>query len=139
MERKSKEERIAIINAIIREIADRGRKFFRHGDNVAELFLRNNKVRYRCEYVPYDHSPKEICLSIPEYQMPKGWYHGGTLRALVLDFRDFIQRGGFTNHNHGYGGLYCPHWGYSAEDMQAIQQKAIDLGYLHHPGTTNPI
>jgi hypothetical protein len=119
------EERVRIVNEIIKEIASRGRFFFAGQKGAAELFLRNGKVYYKSEY-----TGNNLCLSIPDYRRPKGWHHGGTLMALCRDFKDFIVTGEKTNHNNGYGGLYCPHWGYSENDMEAIQEKAKKLGYL---------
>jgi len=61
------------------------------------------------------------------------WQHfssGGTIKGLVLDFYDFISTGKKSNHNNGYGGLYCNHWGYSENDMKKIQEFAKSLGYL---------
>lgn len=121
----SKTARVAIVNTIIKEIANRGRKFFRYEDRVAEMFVRGNKVYIRDEW-----KGTEMCLSIPDHRKPKGWWHGGTMMGLVRDFRDYINTGGDTNHNHGYGGLYCQHWGYPEEDMKAIQDLAKSLGYL---------
>ncbi|WP_285011230.1 hypothetical protein [Pedobacter faecalis] len=134
-----KQQRIEIVNEIMREIASRGRRFFHSkGENgkseaqteVAYLFIRNNKIWYKAEWV-WKHNPRyDICLSVPEYRKPKGWFHGDTLLGLVRDFKDFIQGDDNANHNNGYGGLYCSHWGYPKEDMEAIQQLAIKLGYL---------
>ncbi|WP_448104722.1 hypothetical protein [Pedobacter panaciterrae] len=123
-----KQKRVEIVNEIIIEIASRGRKFFHSDGNIAELFLRNGKIFYKFEWAC--RGVTETCLSIPDYRKPKGWQHGGTLLGLVRDFCDFIKGDDDANHNNGYGGLYCPHWGYSEEDMNAIQAKAIELGYL---------
>jgi hypothetical protein len=124
----TRQDRIKIVNEIIKEIADRGRRFFYSEGNYAELFERKGRVYYKTEWA---RSPvKQICLSVPDYRRSKNWWHGGTLWGLVKDFRDFIKTGEYSNHNNGYGGLYCPHWGYSEEDMKAIRQKAIELGYL---------
>ncbi|OPG98930.1 hypothetical protein B2I21_09885 [Chryseobacterium mucoviscidosis] len=65
--------------------------------------------------------------------MPDEHYHfshGGTLWGLVCDFRDYIGGDDDSNHNNGYGGLYCPHWGYPEGDMKAIRKRAEELGYL---------
>lgn len=128
MELPDKEKRIEIVNEIIKTIAGCGRNFFGHNGEVASLFVRNNKVWYKCEYV-YGNIT-EICLSIPKYTKPKGWFHGGTLQSLVMDFSEYIRNGGYVNGKNGYGGLMCPHWGYSTEDMKMIQNKARELGYL---------
>lgn len=126
----TKDERLIIVNNIIKEISSLGRRFFSHKGTVAELFIRNGKVWYKCEYIPEGNPRYEICLSIPDYRVPKGWYHGGTLLALVKDFRDFIITGKYSNSNHGYGGLLCTHWGYKEEEMDKIRLKAKELGYL---------
>jgi hypothetical protein len=127
----TKQQRVDIVNQIIKEIAARGRRFFHNKGQTAELFLKNNKVYYKCEWTSMQKQPvTQICLSIPTYRVPKGWFHGGTLKALCFDFRDFINTGKPSNHNHGYSGLYCPHWGYKATDMLEIQEKAKELGYL---------
>ncbi|TPG86959.1 hypothetical protein EEL32_12150 [Brevibacillus laterosporus] len=55
---------------------------------------------------------------------------GGTLWGLVNDFKDFIYGDDDANHNNGYGGLYCPHWGYPEKDMKAIRELAVSLRYL---------
>jgi len=127
---KTKEQRVEIINQIIKEIASRGRKFFANKETgaVASLHIMNRKIYYKTEWVYAGIT--DICLSVPDYRNPKGWYHGGTLLGLVRDFCDYINGDDKSNDNNGYGGLYCPHWGYPDEDMKAIQQKAIELGYL---------
>lgn len=120
-------KRIDIVNAIITEISMRGRRFFysKKTSNVAQLSERNGRVYYLSE-----HSGKLINLSIPDTRRPKDWQHGGTLLALIRDMKDYIKTGKDSNHNHGYGGLFSPHWGYSEEDMVAIREKAHELGYL---------
>lgn len=132
MEKTTKQQRIDICNQILTEIGSRGRRFFWMDGNQAYLYLKGNKIWYKSEWIT-ERNPSDICFSIPRYIRPKGWHHGGTLEALIYDFIDFIKTGNYSNHNNGYGGLYCPHWGYSVEDMKAIQQKAIELGYLPTP------
>lgn len=77
-----------------------------------------------------EYNKKDMCLSTKHGYPPKHWHHGGTLWGLTKDFKDFISTGEKSNHNHGYGGLLCPHWGYPESDMKAIQEKAALLGYL---------
>lgn len=127
---EEKAKRVVIVNEIIKEIASRGRKFFAHDDKVASLYLKNGKIWYKCEWVSQHDPITEVCFSTPKYRRLKGFPHGGTMESLIRDFCDFIRNGGDTNHNNGYGGLYCPHWGYPDEDMKAIQAKAVELGYL---------
>ena len=43
---------------------------------------------------------------INNYRDWKGFSSGGTLRALILDFAEFIRTGKYTNGNNGYGGMH---------------------------------
>jgi len=121
----TQQNRIDIVNEIIQEIAKRGRKFFARDGRVAKIFLRNGRL-----YMFNEYNETEMCLSTKNGYPPKGWHHGGTLWALTKDFKDYISNGDPSNHNHGHGGLYCSHWGYSNEDMVDIQETARVLGYL---------
>ena len=56
--------------------------------------------------------------------------YGGTLRALVLDFAEFIRNGKYSNGQNGYGGLYSEGWGHSDEVQQEIIKYAKEIGYL---------
>lgn len=121
------QNRIDTVNALIREIGSRGRKFLyssRH-DRFASFHWAGGKL-----WLTDDHTGLPLVM---HESMPDEHYHfshGGTLWALMCDFRDYISGDDNANHNNGYGGLYCPHWGYSAEDMEVIQAYAIELGYL---------
>ena len=123
--RTTRQERIDVVNEIITEISIRGRNFFNYNNSTALIFERNGKL-----YMSNEYNGEQMCLSTKFGYPPKYWHHGGTLWGLTKDFKDFIITGKKSNHNNGYGGLYCPHWGYSDEDMKAIQSKAIELGYL---------
>jgi len=119
----SRPERVIIVNSIMKEIASQGRRFFYNDGRIAEL-VDKGRIYYKAEY-----GTKElICLSIPDYRNPKGWFHGGTLRHLVKEFRDFIKNG--EPKEYGYSGLFSPHWGYPDADMEIIRNKAIELGYI---------
>lgn len=124
----TKQDRINTVNAIIDEIATRGRKFFQYQDRRAKMILHNSRLCMVNEY-----NEKIMNLSTKNGYPPKGWTHGGTLWGLTKDFKRFIHTGEYSNHFNGYGGLYCPHWGYPEEDMKAIQDKGIELGYLQTP------
>lgn len=127
MEKKktTRQERIEIANKIINEIATHDRKFFHFEGRVAYIFEKNSRLYMRNEY-----NKSDMYLSKKYGYPPKTWSHGGTLWGLTKDFKEFIQKGGETNHNNGYGGLYSPHWGYTPESMQKIQTLALELGYL---------
>ncbi|SEC45527.1 hypothetical protein SAMN04489761_3040 [Tenacibaculum sp. MAR_2009_124] len=122
---KTREERIEIVNKIINAISLIGRNFFRGESGTAYIFQKGNKLYMKNSYTGID-----MCIITKYGYPPKGWTNGGTLWGLVKDFKEFIQKGGDTNHNNGYGGLYCTHWGYSEEEMYSIQNLAFELGYL---------
>jgi len=122
----TKSERIIIVNEIIKTIAFNGRNFFlnKKDNDVAYIFEKNNKL-----YMFNEYNKSEMCLETKDSK-PKKWHHGGTLWGLVKDFKEYIEKGGYTNHNNGYGGLYCNHWGYDDESMSQVRQTALRLGYL---------
>lgn len=121
----NKDQRVQVVNEIIKEISKRGRSFFHGRFGSAEISLKNGKM-----YMKNEHTGYQMCLNTKFGFQPKGWTNGGTLWGLTKDFKDFIQTGEKSNHNNGYGGLYNPHWGYPAEDMTAIIEKAKSLNYL---------
>lgn len=133
---EEKDRRVDVVNQIIKEIASRGRRFFHKEDSktgtetVAYLYRRNGKIFYKCEWVSRHNPVTEVCFSAPKYRRLRGFPHGGTLESLIRDFCEYIKGNDEANHVNGYGGLYCPHWGYPDEDMKAIQTKAVELGYL---------
>lgn len=144
MKKTTKTDRIAIVNEIMKEISLHDRRFFysSNGDLTAFLSLdeKTGKLWYHSEYAQeYPFNDKKICLSIPKYRTPRDWPHGGTLLGLVRDFSHYIKTGEYSNHLNGYGGLYCPHWGYEKESMVKIQQKAVELGYLVEDEKENKI
>lgn len=127
MKATTKEQRIEIVNEIIKTIASTGRRFFYNKDNdfTAKIILRNGRL-----FFIDDYTQKEIYLHMPDYRRWRNFSHGGTMKGLIKDFKDFIMTGEYSNHNNGYGGLYCYHWGYSKEDIKIVQDKALELGYL---------
>jgi len=129
---KTRKERIEIVNRIIKEIASRGRKFFhsKRDSDVAYILQKNGRL-----YMFNEYKKVNMALATKYGYPPKHWSKGGTLWGLTKDFKEFIMKGGDTNHNNGYGGLHCQYWGYDREDMIAIQELAIELGYLTPPKT----
>lgn len=123
----SKENRIIIVNQIIKEIALHGRGFFlnKKDADMAYIYQKDGRL-----YMHNEYNKEKMYLQTKHGFPPKNWHHGGTLWALIKDFKEFITKGGKTNHNNGYGGLFCRHWGYPERDMKAIQEKAQKLGYL---------
>ncbi|WP_438498691.1 hypothetical protein, partial [Paenibacillus sp. IHBB 3054] len=121
------QHRIDIVNALIKEIGSRGRKFLYSAkyDRYVQLNWASGKLWLVDDYTG---TPLLLHESMPDEHYH--FSHGGTLWGLMCDFRDYINGDDDANHNNGYGGLYCPHWGYPEEDMQAIRYMAVELGYL---------
>jgi hypothetical protein len=128
--KKARIERMKVVNEIIKEIGSRGRNFFLDKDmGHTSFFSFSASKKSRLWF--YDKAGGQV----NPYPSRKAYDHyhfsdGGTLWALVQDFSEFILTGNFTNGKNGYGGLYCPHWGYPEEDMKAIRKLALKLGYL---------
>lgn len=122
---QTKEQRLETVNKIVYKISNTGRKFFSYQGKSDKFVLEGGKV---CLHDSY----KDVLINVETKNgyPPKGFHMGGTLWGLTKDFIDFIQNGGYTNHKNGYGGLYCPHWGYPEEAMNEIIELAIELGYL---------
>ena len=128
----NKQERLESVNKLIKFISERGRRFFytkgtinaEHLNSVAFMKLKNGRIYYVDNY-----TQREIPV-INNYREWKGFSHGGTLRALVLDFAEYIRTGKDSNGNNGYGGLYCSHWGHSDDIQQEIINYAKEIGYL---------
>lgn len=123
-------ERIELVNLIIREIGSQGRRFLysKKHDRYAAFHWANGFLWYTDDYTgePILMENGRRGNSRTEHSFS----HGGTLWGLVNDFKDYIFGDDDANHNNGYGGLYCPHWGYPDEDMAAIRRFAVERGYL---------
>lgn len=121
----TREERVEICNRIIQEIASRSRRLLcNKGDGTVGRFVHDKKLWY------IDHYTKVRVYPYTRWGRPYNFTPGGTMWGLINDMRQFIITGEMSNAVHGYGGLYCPHWGYPQEDMKAIQDLAIELGYM---------
>jgi hypothetical protein len=122
MESQTIQERIYIVNEIIKEIATNGRSFFRYNDVFWEVFIANTAI-----YIRNSYNNSNILLTTKHESKPYGFTHGGTIWRLTLEFRDFIING---KNKDGFSGLYSTHWGYPEEDMIKIRNKAVELGFL---------
>ena len=128
----AKQERLEVVNQLIKFISQRGRRFFYTKDtlehegveSVAYMKLKNGRI-----YFVDNYTQKESAV-INNYRRWNGFSHGGTLRALVLDFADFIRTGENSNGNHGYAGLHCDHWGHSSDIQKEVIEYARAIGYL---------
>ena len=129
----NKQDCIEVINKLIKFISERDRKFFYSNrtvnmdnvDSVAFMKLKNGRI-----YFVDDYTRREIAV-INNHRDWKGFSHGGTIRALILDFTKYIRTGEQSNGDNGYGGLHCRHWGYSEEAQREIIHYAKSIGYLN--------
>jgi hypothetical protein len=126
-------KRIEKINELIKVIGSKGRKFLssHHDDYDLKRELTYNYfiVIKSKLFLVDNYTKKEINMS-RDYIPNTGFSSGGTMWGLMLDFANYIKTGNYSNHLNGYGGLYCPHWGYSEEDMKEIREFARSIGYL---------
>lgn len=131
---RNKEQRLQDINELIKVIGSKDRKFLSsHADSKnpdTEVFYSHFLIKGKFLYFVDSYTRKEIIMRAKDYENPREFSHGGTMWGLIRDFRDYILTGNYTNHKHGYGGLYCPHWGYTEKSMQDIREFAVSINYL---------
>lgn len=123
--RKSQVERMNKVNELIELISSIDRRFFysKSKDKVAKFIEGKTTVFYIDDYTQETIHLRNVCKD-------GGFSHGGTLWGLVHDFKEWIITGKHSNSRNGYGGLYCPHWGYTEESMKRIQEKGKEIGFL---------
>ena len=118
-------DRIRVVNQIMEEMAARGRRFFYY-DGKIEYFA----------YLPAKASDNVIFNdNIVEISVIEGGkykpgfsaaaHHGRGVRYLLESFGDFINSG-----MHQNGSLSGGHWGYPEDDLLAINQLALQLGFI---------
>lgn len=122
----SKEERCIRANELILLIATTGRMFFNyeeHGGDISAFTVAKGRI-----YFIDGYTNKRIYAYGNQFFRRK-FTQGGTMQALVLDIAEWIRTGKPANAKNGYGGVYCDHWGYPADDMAKIQRKAQEIGF----------
>lgn len=126
-----KQKRIEAVNEMLRAIADCGRRFFycETHDRYASMEVdQRGKVWYVDDY-----TGKRIYTHY-KYDW-RGFSHGGTMRGLIIAFREYITRGQFI-HPKAFG-PWPDHicvgdpWGYG-EDMHLVRNIANRLGLISH-------
>jgi len=75
------------------------------------------------------YSQKKVTIS--DRRKDRNFSHGGTMWALIKDFKEYILNAGDTNGENGYCGLYSTAWGYSIEGMDKIVSLAKEIGFLN--------
>lgn len=129
--KRDKYERIDIVNKLIKKIAENGREFLHSSthERYAYFSYDGRSLFYIDHYTGVPLRMKKGAAHKTEVQR-MNFSSGGTMWGLVNDFKDFIYGDDDSNHNNGYGGLYCPHWGYKEEEMESIREYAREIGYL---------
>lgn len=122
----SKEQRLSDINHLIHLISSTGRRFFYKNGNVASMILKSGHI-----YFVDDYTRKAVRV-VNNYRDWNGLSHGGTIRALILDFAEFIRSGKPSNGKHGYGGLLSNDWRHTNLQHQPILDFAVAIGFLEH-------
>lgn len=119
------EERVHIVNQIVQEVASKGRRFF-YDEHTHQCgyFYREKRLHFYEPKTRQRISPYQS--SIPLYKDGIG----GTLWALLNEFRHFIETGEQSDGIYGYRGLMNDYWGYPVEDMETIRNLAKHLGYM---------
>lgn len=136
---QQKQIRLEHANALIQIISQHGRKFFRTNrhsaagvagtDRVAQLILRNGHV-----YLIDECSGKAVYTHKTGFSNDwRGFTHGGTLRSLVEDMRDYITKGipvprwKIVIQQLGYDTLEKNIWGYDLASAIAVREAAYQL------------
>lgn len=117
---EKKQLRAVHANTLILSIASYGRKFFRHEDTVAKLFVQpSGRV-----FILDEYTRKLIYTHYKGHW--DGFNNGGTLRNLVCMLRDYIMTGERIHIGH-----ICTQrrydesniWGYSEEEAAALRKE----------------
>ncbi|MEM5371324.1 hypothetical protein V4C53_35565 [Paraburkholderia azotifigens] len=125
----AKIDRVVHANLLIRAIASHGRRFFYYseGDRYARFEL---DARGRVWFID-DYSERRIYTHAPSYRRWKGFTHGGTLRSLVEDMRDYIIKGTqVPRWKIAIRQLGKPEddiWGYGFDAAEAVRKAAFAL------------
>jgi hypothetical protein len=121
-----KQQRAVYVNQAIRIIADHGRRFF-YSQTVNRYASMEVDHRGKVWFID-DYSGKRVFTHETVWGGRwRGFSHGGTLRRLVEDFRDYIRTGVplsplYLGPERSFD--ECNVWGYDAEGMQAVREQA---------------
>lgn len=120
---KNQLERLENINKLMELIANTDRCFFKHDKCISRFIPLKTTVKYIDGY-----TQKKVTIN--SNNKDSGFSEGGTMWALVKDFKEYIVTGKNVNGKNGYGGLYCPYWGYTEQGQNKIIEFAKEIGYL---------
>ena len=116
--RGTKPERLAIANEIIRIISSHGRRFFHHEGRISQFSLDDRGKLWLTD----KYTKKRIYVAY-KYRW-RGFSNGGTLRCLIENLRDFIQRGDAIRRHFGpWPDHLCDGdlWGYGFEAAETMR------------------
>ena len=129
-----KRQRCEQVNQVIRIIADHGRRFFysQAVNRYASMEVDNRGKVWLID----DYSGKRIFTHDTVWGGKwRGFSHGGTLKDLIKEFRDYICTA--KQLHPGYLGLERFNdnniWGYDEEGMRAVREQAGSLPVFLQP------
>jgi hypothetical protein len=131
-----KHQRVEQVNQVIRIIADHGRRFFYNAGNQTYASMHIDKFG-KIWFVD-DYTQKAILTQKTAWGGRwKGFSNGGTLRALVEAFRDYIRDGiplplGFLGPERFNDSNV---WGYDEQGMKAVREQAGALPVFKQPAS----
>lgn len=127
----AKLERLAHANELIRIIGSYGRRFFWNSEHGRFAYF---EMRLGRVYLIDDYTGKAIYTHRTGFANRwRGFSHGGTLRSLVEDMRDYIMtgqqivRGRIVLGQLGRDGLEGNIWGYAADEAAKVRELAYAL------------
>lgn len=135
----TKQERLNHANELIKVISEHGRRFFynQKNDCLSELKIDDNgKVWFKDDY-----TQKWVFTHKTNWTNKwKGFSHGGTLRDLIEQMREYIIKG--TQIHEGYIGLKRSYqdgnvWGYPDEDLEKVLENAKKIPIILCSNTCN--
>lgn len=126
MTKQTKAERVVHANALIEEVAKRGRMFFHHkasGRTANFEFASGGRLRFRDEFT-------QKLIDTGKAGRGQGFSGGGTLQRLVSDLTKYVSKGERITPAH-FGPF--PHfmcdgdvWGYGLVTMAELRAALAD-------------
>lgn len=132
MSTQLKLQRLGHANDLIKVISSHGRRFFFNATHNRVAFLNldhGGRVWFNDDY----RGSRIFTHPTHMGNRWQGFSHGGTLRSLVEDMRDYIVKGQqiprwkIVIKQMGAQGLEDNIWGYSVDAAEAVQREAFKL------------
>ena len=121
--RAARIERIKHVNDLIKVIGSHGRRFFYN--TMADRFARMEMDAKGKLWWVDDYQGTRVCIEkMGGYETRwQGFSHGGTLKSLVQDMRDYVKR----DEALSLWKIAPECWGYGEEAAKATKKQASDL------------